>query len=167
MEELAFARVSRLLQRQIVNTEDHILRRYGYRRAIGRFQQVVWRKQHKAAFCLGFHKQWYMHSHLVTIEVGIVSGTYQRMQLDGFTFNQHRFKSLDTQTVQRRRTVQHNRMFFDNIFQYVPDFRLKTFDHLLGRLNIVSQSAGNQFFHYERFKQLNGHFLWQTALINL
>ena len=69
--------------------------------------------------------------------------------------------------MQGRRAVQHNRVLFNNIFQHVPNLRLETLYHFLGRFDIVGQSAGNQFFHNERFEQLNGHFLRQTTLINL
>ena len=106
-----------------------------------------------------------MDSHLVTIEIGVESCTSQRMQLDCLTFYQYRFEGLDTKTMQCRCTVQHNRMFFDNIFQYIPNFCLKTFYHLLGRLNVVCNASGYEFFHDERLEQLDSHFLRQTALI--
>lgn len=43
---------------------------------------------------------------LVTDEyIRIVSGTYERVQLDRLSFDQNRLKRLDPQPVQRRRTV--------------------------------------------------------------
>ncbi|CDB20738.1 predicted protein [Blautia sp. CAG:52] len=108
-----------------------------------------------------------MDSHLVTIEIGIERGTNQRMQLDRFTFYQDRFKCLNTQTMQCRSTVQHNRMLFDNVFQYIPYFRLYFLDHFLCIFNVMSGSVCNQFFHNERFKQLDCHLFRQTTLINL
>ncbi len=41
LEEFAFSLIPRLIHRQIVNTENHILGRNGYRAAVGRLQQVV------------------------------------------------------------------------------------------------------------------------------
>ena len=77
----------------------------------------------KPALCLCFYGQGQMDSHLVTVEVCVESGTYQRMKLDCLTFYQDRLKGLDTQTMQRRCTVQHNRMLLNNIFQHIPYFR--------------------------------------------
>ena len=56
--------------------------------------------------------QWHVDSHLVTVEVGVKTGTYQRMQTDSFTFYQFGLECLDTKTVQRRSTVEQDRMSF-------------------------------------------------------
>ena len=69
--------------------------------------------------------------------------------------------------MQCRGTVQHNRMFFDNIFQHIPHLWLKLLYHLLGILNIMGCSALNQFFHNERLEQLDSHLFRQTTLIDL
>ena len=42
-----------------------------------------------------------MHCHLVAIEVGIIGGAGQRMQLDGPALHQHGLKGLNAQAVQR------------------------------------------------------------------
>ena len=89
------------------------------------------------------------------------------MQLDRLTFYQNRLERLDTQTVQSRRTVQHNRMLFDHIFQNIPYRRLQFFYHLFGIFDIVRRSVGNQLFHNERLEQFDRHLFRQTALINL
>ena len=78
-----------------------------------------------------------MYSHLVSVEVGVECGTNQRMQFDRFTFYQDRLKCLNTQTMQCRSTVQHNRMLFDYFFQNVPYFRLKSLYHFLCVFNIM------------------------------
>ena len=46
-----------------------------------------------------------MHGHLVAVEVGIIGGAGQRMQLDGAAFYQHGLESLNAQAVQRGRAV--------------------------------------------------------------
>ena len=89
------------------------------------------------------------------------------MQLDGLALYQDRLKGLDTQSVQGRGTVQHNRMLFDNILQHIPYLRLQSLYHLLGILYIVGGSVGNQLLHNKGLKQLNGHFLRKAALVYL
>ena len=105
LEAFAFSDSSRSLLSQIVNTKDHILRRYGHRTTIRRLQKVVGRQKQETALCLGFHRQRQMNSHLVTVKVCVKRSTYQRMELDRFTFHQDRFKCLDSQSVQGRSTV--------------------------------------------------------------
>ena len=89
------------------------------------------------------------------------------MKLDGLTFYQNGLEGLDAQSVQRRSAVQHHRMLLNHILQHIPNLRLQALHHLLGVLNVVGGSVGYQLFHYEGLKQLNGHFLGQTALVNL
>ena len=73
-----------------------------------------------------------MHGHLVTVEVGVERLTGQRVQLDSFTLNQHRLERLNTQAVQRRRTVQHHRVLRNGFFQHVPHLGALAFHHALG-----------------------------------
>ena len=58
-------------------------------------------------------------------------------------------------------------MLFNYILQYIPNFRLEFLYHLLCVLDIVSGTVGYKLLHNERLKQLDCHFLRQTALINL
>jgi len=108
-----------------------------------------------------------VYSHLVSIEVRVECGTYQGMQLDCLTFYQDRLKCLNAQSVQCRRTVQHNRMFLDNLFQHIPYLCIQLFYQLLRILDVLADSLGYQFFHYERLEQFDCHFLRQTTLIDL
>ena len=80
-----------------------------------------------------------MNRHLVTVEVGIECRTDQWMQLNCTTFNQNRFKGLNTQAVQRWCTVQQNWMIFNNFFQYIPHFWLDTLYKALSTLNVMSK----------------------------
>ena len=57
-----------------------------------------------------------MNCHLIAVKVGVECRANQRMQLNRLALNQHRLKGLNTQTVQRRRTVQHHRMLADHFF---------------------------------------------------
>ena len=108
-----------------------------------------------------------MDCHLVTVKVCVKCGTNQRMELDRLALYQNRLESLNSQTMQRRGTVQHNGMLFDNILQNVPHLRLKTLYHLLCIFDIVSRSIGNQLFHNKGLEQLDRHLLGETALVNL
>lgn len=90
-----------------------------------------------------------MDSHLVAVEVGVEGRTYQRMQLDGLAFDQHRLERLDAQTVQGRRTVQQHRMLANHFFQDVPYFSFFALDQLLGGLDGGSQATTLQLGKHE------------------
>ena len=66
-----------------------------------------------------------MHSHLVAVEVRVERGADERMQLNGAALNEDRLKRLNAQTVQRRCTVQHDRMVLDDNLQCVPNLALR------------------------------------------
>ena len=90
------------------------------------------------------------------------------MQLDSLTLYQNRLEGLDTKTMQSRSTVQHNRMLFDDVFQYIPYLRLYlTLYHFLCALDVVRGTVLYQLLHNEGLEQLDGHLLRKTALINL
>ncbi len=109
-----------------------------------------------------------MYRHLVTIEVGVVSGTYQRVELDRFTFDQHRLEGLDTQTVKGRRPVQQHGVLADNfseninlVKQVVGTAGLKEYTDLsvqqvkdfMGQAKITGQDSFVR--HNTRFYQVN------------
>ena len=108
-----------------------------------------------------------MHGHLVAVKISVERGTHKGMELNGLTLYQDRLKGLDTKPVQRRRTVQHDRMLLDDVLQHIPYLGLQPFHHLLGILYIVGGSVGYQLLHYKGLEQLNGHFLGKSALVNL
>ena len=118
---------------QIVGTQNHVLRRHSHRTSVGRLEQVVGRQHQEAGLRLRFGGKRHVHSHLVAVEVRVVSGTDQRMQLQGAAFHQHRLKRLDAQSVQRRRTVEQHRMVLDDDFQRIPHLWLRALDHLAWR----------------------------------
>ena len=74
-------------------------------------------------------------SHLVAVEVGVESRTCQRVQLNSLTLDELRLEGLDTQTVQRRSTVEEHGVALHHILQDVPDDGLTAVDNLLGRLH--------------------------------
>ena len=149
----------------VVQTQYNVLRRNDDWFAVRRGQDVVGRHHQRTRFQLGFQRQRYVNSHLVTIEVGVVCRTNQRVQLDGFTFDQNRFECLNTQTVQGWRTVQQDRVFADNFVQDIPNDSFFALNHLLSGFDGGGQATQFQLAVDERFEQLQRHFLRQTALM--
>ena len=145
--------------RRIVETENDILRRNDDRLAVGRRQHVVRRQHQRAAFHLRFERQRNVHGHLVAVEVGVERRANQRVQLDRLAFDQRRLKRLDPQAVQRRRTVEHDRMFADHLFEDVPHHRFLHFNHLLGLLDGRRQAHDFEAVEDERLEQLKRHQL--------
>ena len=118
--------------RKIIGAEDHILCRNRNRVPVLRTQQVIRRKHQDSGFCLRLCRKRQVNCHLVTVKVCIVCGADKRMQSECASFHQHRFKSLNTEAVKRRCTVEQHRVLFDHIFQSIPDFRSLLVYHLLG-----------------------------------
>ena len=166
-EHLALAVFAGLVNSQVIGTQHHILRRHRHRAAIRRFQQVARRQHQEARFCLRFGRQRHVNSHLVAVEVGVKRGTHQRVQFDRAAFHQHRLERLDAQTVQRRRTVQHDRMVFDNDFQRIPHLGADTLHHFAGGFDVAGGTGFHQTLHHKRFEQLQRHLFGQTALVHL
>ena len=107
-----------------------------------------------------------MHSHLVTIKVGVKSGTSQRVQLNSFTLNHTRLERQDTMTVQGRSTVQQYRMTFHYMFQNLKDNRFLAVNNFLSRFHSLHQSALNEFTDNKRFVQFRRHIFRQTAFVH-
>ena len=80
-ENLALALFAGFFQGQVVRTEHHVLGRDGDRPSVGGLQKVVSRQHQRSCLSLGLGGQRHVHGHLVTVEVGVISGTGQRMQL--------------------------------------------------------------------------------------
>ncbi|MNQ60106.1 hypothetical protein D3C85_743750 [compost metagenome] len=164
-EHAAFALGVDRFAGHVVQTQYHVLRRHDDRLAVGRGQDVVGRHHQRARFQLGLEGQRDMHGHLVTVEVGVVRSTDQRVQLDRLAFDEHRLERLDAQTVQGRRTVEQHGMFADDLGEHVPHLGQLALDHLLGRLDGGGHAAGFELAEDERLEQLEGHLLGQTALM--
>src|SRR5690554_166115 len=149
----------------VVQTQHHVLGGNDDRLAVGRRQHVVGGHHQGARFQLSLEGQRHVHGHLVTVEVGVVRGAHQRVQLQRLAFDQHRLERLDTQTVQGRRTVEQHGMLADDLGENVPDLGQLALDHLLGGLDGGGQATGFQLAEDERLEQLQRHLLGQTALV--
>ena len=136
----------------VVQTQHDVLRRHDNRLAVGWRQNIVGRHHQGAGFELCFQRQRHVYRHLVTVEVGVECRTHQRMQLNRFTFNQHRFKRLDTQTVKRWCAVQQDRMFANHFFQDVPDLCFFALNQFLGGFNGGCEATTLQFCKDERLE---------------
>ena len=87
------------------------------------------------------------------------------MQLNGLAFNQDRLKSLNTQAVQRRSPVQHDRVFFDDLFQNVPDHRSTRLNFFFCCLDGGGDTAHFELRKNEGLKKFQRHQFRQTALV--
>src|SRR5580765_4585676 len=108
-----------------------------------------------------------MHRHLVAVKVGVECRTDERMDLDRFTLDQHRLKSLDTETVKRRRTVQQDGMLADDLLENVPNDRLLALDHFACLFDGRGMGVFFEFVINKWLEQFQSHFLRQTALMQL
>ena len=164
-KEHALALAVDLFTRSVVETEHHVLRRHDRRIAVGREQDVVGGHHQRAGFKLGFERERHVNGHLVTVEVGIEGGADERMQLEGLAFDQLGLERLNAETVQRRSTVEHDRVFVDHLFEDVPDDRILVLNHLLGSLRRHGETAEHELVEDERLEELESHELRQTALV--
>ncbi len=106
-----------------------------------------------------------MHRHLVTVKVGVIGMTHQRVQLNGATFHQNRLERLDPVFVERRRPVKQDRMLAGDLLQDRPNLFLTIIYHPLGAFHIMTGTVIHQLAHNKRFKQFQGHLLRQSALM--
>ncbi|XOQ26852.1 MAG: hypothetical protein ACFWTM_11300 [Mitsuokella multacida] len=163
----ALALSTRLKNRQVVGTEHHILCRHDDWFAVFRCEDVVGCEHEDAGLCLCLCRQRQMDSHLVTIEVGVVSRAGQRMQLQGMALSEDRLEGLNAEAVQRRGTVQENRMLFDDVFEDIPYFWTCTLNHALSALDVVGSARSDELFHDKRLEELKSHDFRQAALMQL
>ena len=108
-----------------------------------------------------------MDRHLVTVEVGIKGRTDQRMQLDGLALNQDGFEGLDSEAVKGWGAVEHDWMLADDFLEDVPDLGDLLLNELLGSLDGGGHASEFKLIEDERLKELQGHELWQSALMEL
>ena len=118
---------------QIEAAQCNVLRRRDNRPAAGRAENVVGGHHEQPRFQLGLDRQWHVNSHLVAVEVGVISGTDQRVDADGLAFDELWLEGLHRQAVQGRCAVQQHGMAAGHFFQNVPNLGGLPFDQLLSR----------------------------------
>ena len=151
----------------VVKSEHHILRRHGDRSTIGRVEDIV-RAEHKH-LCLkdSLVAEWQVHSHLVTVEVGVECRTCERVKLDSLTLNHAGLECLDTKAVKSRGTVEEYGVTLHHILQNVPNDRFLAVNYLLGTLHGLHNAALNELADYEWLVKLGCHIFRNTALVHL
>ena len=155
------------LARGVVQAEHDVLRRHDDRLAVGGRQDVVRGEHERSRLHLRLERKRNVHRHLVAVEVGVERRAHQRMELDRLAFDQHRLERLDAEAVQRRRPVQHHRVLPDHLFQDVPHFGHLLLHQALGGLDSGGEPEQLELVEDERLEQLEGHFLRQSALVQL
>jgi hypothetical protein len=152
---------------RVVKPEHDVLRRVDDRLAVGGREDVVRAHHEHAGFHLRLDRERHVHGHLVAVEVRVERGADERVQLDGLAFDENGLERLDAESVQRRRSVQHDRVLADDLFEDVPNLGTLLLDHLLGALDGVDVPALFELVVDERLEELEGHLLGQAALVEL
>src|SRR5437762_13348903 len=161
-----------LLQRSrilsyVITTQGYVLTWRGDR-FTARWRENIVRSEHQhARFQLRLDRQRNVHCHLVAIEVGVVRGANERVNANGFTLDQLRFKRLNREAVQSRSTIQEHWMAPGNFVENVPDLRSLALNHLFRAADRVDVLEIFQPTNDERFEKNQAHLLRQTALIQL
>ena len=106
-----------------------------------------------------------MNSHLVTIEVCVVSGADERVNTNGLAFDENRLKRLNRKAVQGRSAVQHDRMAFGHLFENVPDLWGLALNEFLGAANCMDIAKFLETTNDEWLEKNESHFFRQPALI--
>ena len=108
-----------------------------------------------------------MYGHLIAVEVGIEGRTNQWVKLYRLTFDQNRLECLNAEPMQRRGSIEHDRMLANHFFQYVPDFRTLALHQALRSFYGGCLPAELQLRENKRFEQFQGELLRQAALMKL
>ncbi len=104
-EYSSFAYLSVFCGGKIVTSQNHILSGNGNGFSVFGCKQIVCGKHKYSGFRLSLCRKRNVNSHLVSVKVRIVCGTYQRMQLYCSSLYKNRFKRLYSQSVQSRCSV--------------------------------------------------------------
>src|SRR5215475_7753891 len=151
----------------VIATQGNVLTWRGDRFTARRRENIVRRQHQHARFQLRLDRQRHVHRHLVAVEVGVVSSANERVNSNGFTLDQLRFKRLNRETVQSRSTIQEHWMTPGYFIENVPYFRRLALNHLFRAAHCVDASEILQSANDERFEENQRHLLGQPALIQL
>ena len=165
LQALAFRALAEL--GDVVEAENHILRRHGDRRAVGGVEDVVGAEHQHLGFKDGLVAKRQMDGHLVAVEVGVERRTCQRVELDCLTLDHLGLEGLDTETVKCRGSVEEHGMTFHHVFEDIPYHGLLAVYNLLGRLDGLDDAALDELADHEGFVELGSHVFGNTALVHL
>src|SRR5215213_1892088 len=103
----------------------------------------------------------------VAVEVRVEGRADEWVNLDRRSLDEDRHEGLDAEPVERRGTVQQDRVVLDYLFEDVPDLWPDALDDALRALDVVGEALLDQLPHDERLEQLERHLLGQPALVEL
>ena len=166
-EDAAFTLGVDLRLGEVVDAEDEVLGRHGDGLTAGGREDVVRSKHENAGFDLGLGRERDVDGHLVAVEVRVEGGADERVDLDGFTFDEHGLEGLDAETVEGRSAVQQDGVVLDDLFEDVPDDGLLHLDHLFGLLDGGAVAGLLEAVIDEGLEELERHLLGKTALVQL
>src|SRR5262245_14356242 len=151
----------------VIATQGDVLTWGGDRSTTRGRENVVRREHQHARFQLRLDRQRNVHCHLVAVEVGVVRGANERVNPNGFTLDQLRFKCLNRETVQSRSAIQEHRMPPGYFVKNVPYLRRLTFNHLFRATYRVDVPEIFQPTNDEWLEKNQCHLLRQPALVQL
>ena len=145
------------LSGQVIEAENYVLCGNDDGFTVSRRQNIVCAHHKYTGFHLRFNGQWDMNGHLIAVKVCVKGRANQRMELDGFTLNQDGLKSLNSQTVEGRGSVQENGVFLDHILENIPNLRRFLFHQFLGAFNGSDVTTLFELVINEWFEKLQSH----------
>ena len=151
----------------VIQTKHHILRRNGNRSTVSGVEDVMCGEHQQLSFKNSGIAHRHMDGHLVTIEVSVEASTHQGVQTNGLTFHKLGLESLNTETVQRRSTVEQYGVPLQDVLENFPHNGFLTVDNLFCTLDCLHQSTLKKFANDVWFEELSGHILRQTTLMHL
>ena len=136
--------------------------------AVGGLEEVVGGEHQEAGLRLRLRRKRDVHGHLVAVEVGVVGGTDQRVELERAALDQDRLERLDAQAVEGRGAVEQHGVVLDDHLQRVPHvLDGGALDHLTGVFDVGGDLEVDQPLHDEGLEELERHLLGQAALVHL
>jgi hypothetical protein len=166
-EHAALAGGVLLLLGQVVDAEDHVLRRNHQRRAVRRRQDIVGRQHEDLRLELRLMGERHVHRHLVPVEVRVERRADERVDLDRLALDQDGLERLDPSRWSvgaRFSSTGCSLMMSSRMSQ---TFRTLLLHHLFGGLDRRGETLLFELPQDERLEELEGHLLRQPALVEL
>src|SRR5208282_814445 len=156
-EDAAFTLGTGLGLGQIVEAENHVLRRNGERQTVRGRKNVARAEHEHRGFYLGFRRKRNVHGHLVAVKVRVEGGADERVNTDGLAFDERRLEGLNAEAVKRGGAIEEHRVFANDILEDVPHDGFLLLDHFLGLFNGGAVPLGFELVIDEGLEELEGH----------
>src|SRR5579883_2113889 len=89
------------------------------------------------------------------------------MQLDSFSFDQHRLECLNAEAMERGRAIQQDGVIADDFFENIPDYGVLLLHQFFGLFDRGAMATLLEPVVDEGFEQLERHLLGQATLMEL